>query len=232
MNSYIALDLEMTGLNPKYDKIMQIGALKVIEGEPAGTFDTLVNPGRKIEEKLTGLTGITNEMLENAPSIEKVMGSLIAFCEDYPLLGHSIISDYSFVKQAAVNAGFRFEKTGVDTLKISRACHLELPSKKLSEMCAYYNIPIQAHRAINDAIATSELYQALKAEFYRKYPDLFEPKKLHYEVKKESPIRASQLERLQNYIERHGIDCPYDLKTMTRNEATRYYDMLCSRYGK
>lgn len=232
MNSYIALDLEMTGLNPKYDKIMQIGAVKVIDGEITDTYDTLVNPGRMIEDKLSSLTGITDGMLSAAPSIEMVIGELVELCGDLPLLGHSIMSDYSFVKKAAVNAGLPFEKNGVDTLKISRACFPELPSKKLSEMCKHYNIPIQAHRAINDAMATTELYQALKQDFYNMYPDLFEPKKLHYEVKKESPIRTSQLERLQAYIERHGITCPYELASMSRNEATRYYDILCAKYGK
>lgn len=232
MDSYISLDLETTGLSPKHDKIIEIGAVKVISGEIVDTLSTFVNPGRELDERVRELTGISPEDLALAPSIEKVIGQVVSFSEGLPLIGHRILFDYSFVKQAAVNSGLTFERTGVDTLKISRACFPELESKRLKDMCDYYNIHLDAHRALNDAIATHELLVKLEKEFVCKYPKIFEPEKLNYQVKRESPIRPSQVEKIKELIERHNIDCPYVIEKMSRNEGSRYYDKIVAMYGK
>lgn len=232
MDSYISLDLETTGLSPKHDKIIEIGAVKVISGEIVDTLSTFVNPGRELDERVRELTGISPEDLALAPSIEKVIGQVVLFSEGLPLIGHRILFDYSFVKQAAVNSGLTFERTGVDTLKISRACFPELESKRLKDMCDYYNIHLDAHRALNDAIATHELLVKLEKEFVCKYPKIFEPEKLNYQVKRESPIRPSQVEKIKELIERHNIDCPYVIEKMSRNEGSRYYDKIVAMYGK
>jgi len=105
MNSYVAVDLETTGLNPKTDKIMEIGAIKVVDGQVAEEFHTMVHPRRQLEEEIVELTGIGDEMLRDAPGIEEIIGQVVAFCEGFPLVGHRIMFDYSFLKRAAVNAG-------------------------------------------------------------------------------------------------------------------------------
>ena len=232
MNSYICLDIEATGLSPRIDKIIEIGAIKFIDGVLKDTFSTFVNPGRKLDERIVSLTGITDEDLKDAPYIETVIGDFTDFCEDLPLLGHHIISDFSILKQAAVNNKLTFEKEAVDTLKISRACHPELESKKLKDMCSFYKIDLNAHRALNDAVATDELYRCLKRDFGEKYPELFVPAKLVHRVKKEGPIRKNQKERILALIERHNIECPYDIEHMSMNEAGRYIDILIATYGK
>jgi len=232
MDSYISLDLETTGLSPKHDKIIEIGAVKIIDGNIEDTFSTFVNPGRILEDRVVSLTGITDSDLKKAPLVDEVIGELISFSDDLPLIGHRILFDYSFVKQAAVNSGIKFERTGVDTLKISRACFPELESKRLKDMCNYYDINLNAHRALNDAIATHELYVKLQKEFSSKYPKIFEPEKLNYQVKRESPIRPSQIEKIRDLVERHKINCPYEIEKMTRNEASRYYDIIVAKYGK
>ena len=231
MDSYVSLDLETTGLSPKYDKIIEIGAVKVMEGRVSDSFSTFVTPGRRLEEHVTEITGITGEDLDGAPEIGEILPELLEFTGGLPLLGHRILFDYSFVKHAAVNLKLDFEKEGVDTLKLSRICHRELESKRLTDMCAFYGITYQAHRALNDAEATHRLYECLKNEFSASQPELFIPEKLIYRVKKESPIRPAQLEMLKTLIERYGIDCPYELQKMTRNEASRYYDKICAQYG-
>lgn len=231
MNSFVCIDLETSGLSPKHDKIIEIGAVKIIDGIKTDTFSSYINPGRKLDERITELTGIKESDLENAPSIDKVINQIISFIGDLPLLGHRIIFDFSFLKQAAVNAGLSFDKEGVDTLKISRVCFPELPSKRLTDMCKYYSITLDAHKAFNDAMATVSLYDCLKRDFEDKYPEQFKKTKLIYNVKKETPIRPGQIEKLSALIERHGIDCPYDLTKMSRNEASRYYDVLRAKYG-
>lgn len=232
MNSYVSLDLETTGLNPKLDKIIEIGAVKVVDGRTVDNFASFVSPGRQLEERITELTGITGEDLKDAPLPETIIPKLLEFIGDLPLVGHRILFDYSFVKHEAVNQKLSFDKEGVDTLKISRACHPELPGKRLTDMCSHYGISYTAHRALNDAEATAKLYELLKENFAIKYPQEFVPSKLIYNVKKESPVRPQQLEKLRAYLTRHNINCPYELERMSRNEAARYYDKLVAQYGR
>lgn len=232
MNSYICLDMEATGLSPRNDRIIEIGAIKVIEGKETEVFSTFVNPGRKLDERITELTGITDDDLTDAPYVSEIIGKFVEFCDDLPLLGHHVISDFAIIKQAAVNNKLEFEKEAVDTLRIARACHPELPSKRLGDICAHYGIELQAHRAINDARATNELFNCLLDNFGDKYPELFVPQKLKHSAKKEGPIRKNQKERILFLTERHGVECPFDLEHMTMNEAGRYIDKLLAEYGK
>ena len=126
-DSYVAIDLETTGLDPKHDKIIEIGAVLVIDGEIKETFSTFVNPRREPDGRIRELTGITGEMTAGAPDIGDVIGRVVEFCRDLPLLGHHIIFDYSFLKRAAVNKGLVFEKSGIDTLTL---CRRFMPGRK------------------------------------------------------------------------------------------------------
>lgn len=232
MNSYVCLDMEATGLSPRNDRIIELGAIKVVDGVETDCFSTFVNPGRRLDERIVELTGITDDDLKDAPYINDIIGNFVDFTEDLPLLGHHIISDFAIVKQAAVNNIIVFEKEALDTLKIARACLPELPSKRLGDVCSFYGIELSAHRAFNDARATNELYRCLKRDFIGKYPELFVPAKLNHKVKKEGPIRKAQLERIKALTERYNIDCPYEIERMTMNEAGRYIDILLAQYGK
>ena len=103
--SYVAIDIETTGLDAKQDKIIEIGAVKVIDGEETERFSTFVNPRRELPERIVQLTGIQASMLEDAPDIEDVIKDAVEFAGDLPLLGHRILFDYSFLKRAALNWG-------------------------------------------------------------------------------------------------------------------------------
>ena len=133
-DSYIALDLETTGLEPKKEKITEIAALKVEHGQITGRFVTLVNPKRPLTERVVELTGITDDMLKDAPVIEDIIGEVLEFIGNLPLLGHNIRFDYSFLKQAAVNQKMEFECEAVDTLKLCRKLMPEQEKKNLQEM--------------------------------------------------------------------------------------------------
>ena len=110
IKNYVALDLETTGLNPKLDKIIEIGAVKVLDGQKADTFSTFVNPGRTLEKRVTELTGITDDTLKDAPVIEEVLPQLLVFLGELPLLGHNILFDFSFLKKAAANQKYPLKK--------------------------------------------------------------------------------------------------------------------------
>ncbi len=230
LNDYTVLDLETTGLDPKKDKIIEIGAVRVRDGIVVTTYEQMVQPGRELGERVTEITGITQEMLADAPYIEEVLPEFLEFLGEDVLIGHRVLFDYSFVKKAAVNAKYTFEKQGIDTLKLARVCLPELPSKRLPDLCAHYGITYQAHRASQDAYATHELYRKLCGNYT--YAKEAEPEKLHYAVKKEGPLTPAQKERLKRMEAFYQISLPYEIDKLTKNEASRIMDQLISRYGR
>ncbi len=160
--SYVAVDLETTGLEAKRDKIIEIGAIHVVNGREIAAFHSMVNPHRRLKEQITELTGITDDMVENAPDIGDIIEEFAEFCEQAPLLGHRIMFDYSFLKRAAVNHGIPFEKNGIDTLKLCRHFLPEDQPKNLSAACEFFGIRRKkAHRALEDARDSHYLYQRL-----------------------------------------------------------------------
>lgn len=233
INSYICVDLETTGLNPKKDKIIEIGAIKVVDGKICDTFEQLINPGRMLEDVTISLTGIKDSMVKNAPFIEEVIPEFLKFSEDFILLGHRLIFDYSFLKKAAVNQKLVFEKQGIDTLKIARKYLKELESKRLPSLCKYYGISYQAHRALEDAKATSCLYEKLCCDFYKEETQGdFLPRPLIYQVKRETPATKAQKERLYKLLKLHNLSVNYEIEKLTKNEASRFTDQIYSKYGR
>ena len=234
IKDYVCLDLETTGLDPKVDKIIEIGAVRVKNGEIVDTFQSFVNPGRMLSEKVIELTGISDADLRNAPSIEEVLPRFLEFSQDACFLGHSVLFDYSFMKKAVVNLDGKnkYEKVGIDTLKIARKYLASLESRRLSYLCAYYQIEQKAHRALEDAVATHKLYLKLAENFYSEDEKDFQPQKLIYNVKRETPITKAQKERLSKLIALHKIDYLYDLDCLTRNEASRITDQILATYGR
>lgn len=234
--SFIVVDLETTGLNPKLDKIIEIGAIRIEDGQIVATFEQLVNPGMHLSEHVEELTGITDKDLERAPYIEDVLPKFIVFAGDLPFIGHKIVFDFSFLKRAAVNQGYTFEKMGVDTLRIARCFLPQEESKKLPDLCQKFVIPHKAHRALSDVEATWALYQQLVQSFYKddlsdSYKAVFEPVQLIYKVKKDQKASKAQIERLARLHERFGISPEVSLERLSKNEASRLYDKLVSQHA-
>ncbi len=233
INSYIALDLEMTGLNPKLDKIIEIGAVKVIGGKIEDTFEALVEPGRQLSEDVIRLTGITNEMLEDARAPKEICPLLYKFLDGFVLLGHGLRFDYSFLKKYAVNMEIPYETEGIDTLKLARKLLTGAESNRLPDLCVYFGIPHRAHRALSDALAAHELYQRFLKDFFsEENKSCFEPVKLNYVIKKEQPATKRQMENIQALLDFHGLCSEYEIASMTKNEISRYTDKIILRYGR
>lgn len=229
MYEYVCVDLETTGLNPKSDRIIEIGAVHVRDGEIVGTFQTFVNPRRLLEERITELTGITKEDLADAPVLDEVFDDFLEFAGELPLLGHSVLFDYSFLKKAAVDRKKTFERNGVDTLKIARKYLPELESRGLGFLCKHYGIPHQAHRALEDAKATVALYERLEEAFYQPEDGLFVASPLIFKVKRDQPMTPAQRERLSKLLETHQLTEQVDLDGLTRSEASRLTDKLLAK---
>ena len=109
VKSYVCVDIETSGVRSMEDKIIEIGAVKVVDGEIVDTFSELINPGAPLSPFITQLTGIDDSMVENCDSIDVILPKFIAFAEDYPLLGHNIPFDFGFLRQNADNLNYKFE---------------------------------------------------------------------------------------------------------------------------
>lgn len=232
--SYVAVDIETTGLNAKLDKIIEIGAVKVIDGQIQDRYQTLVNPYRDLTDQTEQLTKITAAMLAGAPGIAEVIGGLVDFCEEgLPLLGHRILFDYSFLKRAAVNQKLLFERKGIDTLKLCRHFMPAEGKKNLAAACEYYGIVReQAHRAYADALDAHLLFQALLERHGKDEPGEFEEKPLIYKVKREQPASKKQKEGLRYLLKYHKIDLPVQIDYLSRNEISRITDKIILQYGR
>ena len=171
---YTAVDLEMTGLNAKKDKILELGAVRIRNGKMEDIFSVIVNPGVLISEEITALTGITAEEAADGAPADEALDRFFAFLGEDALIGHNVQYDYSFLKQWAVNQKRSFERSAVDTLKLARKFLPKEQKKDLKSLCALFGIERRAaHRALYDAKAAAELFFILKTEYEDKEPEAF-----------------------------------------------------------
>ena len=232
-DTFVAVDLEMTGLKVRSDRILEIGGVRVENGKIADTFQTFVNPHRRLERKIVELTGIEDEMVAEAPEEGEAVRAFLEFAGELPLLGHNLIFDYGFLKQAAVNAGFTFERRGIDTLKIARKVLKAPESKALDELCRFFRISREKkHRAVDDAEAAAELFFLLKEKYDRTEPEIFRPVQLQYRVKKQGKITPAQKRDLNHLLIYHRIEAKIEVDSMTRSEASRMIDQIYASYGR
>lgn len=233
IKDYVALDIETTGLSPKKDSILEIGAVKVCEGMETEHFSSFVNSGIPVPEFITQLTGIDNEMARSGNPIREVMTDFLDFCGDSVILGHNVIFDFEFLQQNAVNMGREFPCMALDTLQLARKFLPDLPSRKLEALCSYYNIPQKRkHRAYDDARAASILYQRLVKEFGETNQAAFAPTRLCCTVRKESPITNSQKVYLNDLVKYHRIVLDASIESMTKSQASRMIDKIILQYGR
>lgn len=233
VTSYVCFDLETTGLSPEKDEIIEIGAVKVIEGRVTERFSRFVKPDVSISFVVERITGISNEMVADAGPTDRIIYDFLAFCEDYPVIGHNLMFDYRFACRYAQKYYMNFDKEGLDTLKIARKVLPALPSKSLENLCSHYGIVnASAHRAYHDALATAKLYQTLKHYFSQEFGGLFEASPLLQRKKKVQPATKRQKEYLKELTKYHRIEVDSDLDRLTRSEASRLIDKMILKHGR
>ena len=231
LKDYVAIDLEMTGVSPGEDKIIEIGAVRIRDGKANETFQTFVNPKRPIPLRVVELTGITDEMIKDAPEEDVAIEQFLDFLGEDTLVGHSIKFDYSFLKQWAINKKRTLEKNACDTFKISRKLLPSEQPKSLEALCKYFQIERKyAHRALDDALETAQLFEKLKQ--ITEDDAIFEPKKLVYRAKRQTPATPKQLQALKEYRQRHYITDEINWEILTRNEVSRMMDKYYIMYGR
>lgn len=233
IKDYVALDIETTGLNPRKDYILEIGAVRVKDGKEAEKYASFVNPGIRIPEFVTQLTGIRDEMVKHDRSVSQVLEEFLEFCGDSVILGHNVPFDFGFLEQNAAKINRHFPCMAIDTLVIAKKCLKDLPSRKLEALCSHYGISQEKkHRAYEDAQAASRLYQKMAQEFEREEEALFQPQKLFYRVKKDSPITNSQKVYLNDLVKYHRIELNVSLEELTKSQASRMIDKIILQYGR
>ncbi len=232
IDSFVALDVETSGLNPDDDKIIEIGMAKILDGELIDKYSTLINPRRLISPNIVELTGITQDMLADKPVIEDIIGDILEFIGDYPILGHNVNFDYGFLKKAAVNSGYSFEKQGIDTLRLARRLLPEVEHKNLDYLCSYFGIDAgNSHRAYDDAVSAWKLFLRL----YSIKPDdegFNELITLNHSAKRDVPSTPAQRKYLMALLDMHGISLAEDIDSLTKSRASKIIDGIISQYGR
>lgn len=164
-DNYTVVDIETTGLSIYDSEIIELSAIRVRDNVITDTFTTLVRPQSYIPFNIVTLTGITNEMVENAPTIDVAIQKFLDFIGDDILLGHNIYQyDANILYDIADNLlHIQIKNDVIDTLRYSRYCDINVPNYKLNTLEQYYNIKNEnEHRSLYDCIANHKVYQELK----------------------------------------------------------------------
>ncbi len=164
----VVFDLESTGLNIRYDKITEIGAIKYVNGMKADRFSMLVNPGMHIPDLIQKKTNITDEDVKNEPLIKDVLPKFLKFIEGCILVSHNIEFDYYLLNEEMVNANLgKLTNSAIDTLQISRYLNPENMRHSLGALCRRYDVEYdedKAHRAYYDAEVLLDVFVVLKSK--------------------------------------------------------------------
>lgn len=203
-STFVVFDIETTGLDSLSNEIIEIGALKVKDGKVVDTFDHLIKPSHPISDFITNLTGITNEMVETAETIEEVLTQFINFIGDNILMGHNVNFDINFVYDHAEKYNNHILNNDfIDTLRLARKLLPELSHHRLSDLADYYNIDKTGHhRALKDVEMTLEVYNHLVEEILNQYGNIDNFKKQIY---KNSYDNFSDLTPQTDKIDKNNI---------------------------
>lgn len=157
--TYVVFDIETTGFGPVKDRIIEIGGVKIKNGEIIDTYSTFINPNIPIPFEIEKLTGIRDDMVIDYPMIDSILPKFLEFCKDSVLVAHNASFDMSFISKKAEEQGIDTNFTVIDTVGLARILLPELNRYKLNNVAKALNISLENHhRAVDDAKATSEIF--------------------------------------------------------------------------
>ena len=158
-DTYVVFDIETTGFSPVKNRIIEIGAVKVINGEITDRFSEFINPRVPIPFTIERLTGINDAMVCDAPGVEEILPKFLSFCEGCVLVAHNASFDTSFIRYNAEQLGIEFPPTYVDTVGLARFLLPHLGRFKLDTVAKELHVSLENHhRAVDDAGATAEIF--------------------------------------------------------------------------
>lgn len=170
-DEYVVIDIETTGLDTRFDNIIEVSAIRYKDGEETGRFAELSKPDSHfyLDDFITELTGITNEMLNNARNEADVLQNFYSFVGNDILVGNNVNFDINFIYDALQNLGIEFKNDYVDVLRLARRVNPTLEHHRQKDMAAFYNIPVEKeHRAEDDCIVCNSIFQKLYEDMQAK----------------------------------------------------------------
>lgn len=168
-NVFVVFDLETTGTHASQDKIVEIGAVKIVDGQIVDYFNTLVDPKMPMPQDASGINHIYDKDLVEAPYFEDIMQSFLDYVKGAVMVAHNAPFDMTFMKNACAELGVCFDNRYFDTLELSRKAQPKQTKHNLAAMCKTYDITIEnAHRAYFDAEATARLFIKIAKELHLK----------------------------------------------------------------
>ena len=176
----VVLDFESTGLNTAKAKIIEVGAVKLVEGTVVETFEQLVDPGEMLPPKITEITGITDANLQGQPSAAEVLPKLLAFIGDAPIAAHNASFDANLMRSELKRLDLNWNGPVLDTLVYARKLYPKLKSYRLAALCKHLGVSLKnAHRAVHDAAATAQCLARMFDETRERYPEMTTQRQLN-----------------------------------------------------
>jgi len=176
----VVLDFESTGLNTAKAKIIEVGAVKLVEGTVVETFEQLVDPGEMLPPKITEITGITDANLQGQPTAAEVLPKLLAFIGDAPIAAHNASFDANLMRSELKRLGLNWNGPVLDTLVYARKLYPKLKSFRLAALCKHLGVSLKnAHRAVHDAAATAQCLARMFEETRERHPELTTQRQLN-----------------------------------------------------
>lgn len=158
-NTYVVFDIETTGLSVRKDRITEIGAVKVVDNIIVDRYSQLINPEMHIPDEVAELTNINDALVENEPTIAKAIIDFNEFCKDAVLVAHNATFDTSFIRREYKKHNLEYNFPVIDTLPLARATIHDIKRFNLGTICKKLGVSlVGAHRAVNDAEATAEVF--------------------------------------------------------------------------
>lgn len=162
-DDYVVFDIETSGLNPKKNKIIEIGAIKYKDNKKIDEFSYLIDPEIKLNQIITDVTGITDDDLKGKDKIDVVLPKFLDFIEDYTIIGHNVKFDYDFIEANITKLHLKHLKNRiVDTLLLSRITIYDSKNHRLKTLKEYLGLNYNSHRALDDSLTCNDLYQYCK----------------------------------------------------------------------
>lgn len=170
-NRFVVIDIETTGLDPRYDDIIELSALRVIDGEIEEEFSELINIGYDVSGFITEYTGISNKMLKRAETIDKVLPRFLTFVGEDSLVGYNVHFDVNFIYDNTLKCFNKyFSNNIIDVMRLAKNLVKDSKNHKLQTIAEYLNVDFdKLHRGIIDCKVTLECYKELRKLVIQKY---------------------------------------------------------------
>lgn len=202
MTKYSVIDIETTGGNRDGQKIIEIAIINFDGNEIEEVWSTLINPEKHISYFITNLTGITNEMVQDAPKFYEVAKKIVSMTEGRVFVAHNVFFDYRFIQREFNELGYVFRREVFCTCRMARVAFKDLSSYSLKNLCRHFNIvQTSAHRALSDTYNCLDMFKLIQKELSSSEA-----------VQRVDSLRPAQLEdfNFEDYPQRHGVYFMYD----------------------